>query len=453
MSISTVSSSVIIEQLKANCASKPNLAIAYFYFDFNESEKQNATSFVTTLIAQLCNHVVGLPEKLKELYRACNNGRGVATLDALRAALFAVVDKFGDVFIVADALDECPNNENLREELLELIKDMSTQSSSNIHLLVTSRPEPDIEELLLSLSTTRVISIQGSPIEADIKSYICHEISSESKLKKFPVEEQEKIKKRLLLGRMGYKALESLPETLHKTYNRILQNIDAQNREMACHALTWFASSKRPLEIEDVANAAVLDPEANTAFEPDKRLFDPNSILEILGSLVTPSSEDGASKVIRLAHFSVQEYLVSQEIKSSDASKFGIIDVIPDLFIAKNSEDNFLFKDLIDIAKPVYYASAMGLETVVPLLLEKGANVNAKTGDGKTALQIAAKNGHTTIARLLLDRGADVDSEDSRGRTPLYWAAVENHITVMRLLLARNANEDKINRVTIRVPA
>lgn len=186
MRILTVSSSVIIEELKANCASKPNLAIAYFYFDFNESEKQNATSFVTTLIAQLCNHVLDLPEKLKELYKARNNGRGVPTLDALREALFEVVDKFGDVFIVADALDECPNNENLREELLELIKEMSTQSSSNIHLLVTSRPEPDIEELLRSLPTTRAIPIQGSPIEADIKSYICHEISSRLKVEEIP---------------------------------------------------------------------------------------------------------------------------------------------------------------------------------------------------------------------------------------------------------------------------
>ena len=198
-----MNSSVIIEQLKANCASKPNLAIAYFYFDFNESEKQNATSFVTTLIAQLCNHVVDLPEELKELYKACNNGRGVATLDALQAALFAVAEKFGDVFIVADALDECPKNGNLREELLELIKDINTRSSSNIHLLVTSRPESDIEELLQSLSTTRVIPIQGSPIDADIKSYICNEISSDSKLKKFPIEEQKKIEKRLIEGADG----------------------------------------------------------------------------------------------------------------------------------------------------------------------------------------------------------------------------------------------------------
>lgn len=194
---------MIIEQLRANCASKPNIAIAYFYFDFNESEKQNATSFVATLIAQLCNHVVDLPERLKELYKTCNNGKGVPTLDNLLATLFVVAQKFGDVFIVADALDECPNNGIIREELLELIKDMSTRSSSNIHLLVTSRLESDIEELLLSLSTTRVIPIQGSPLEADIKSYICNEISSNSKLKKIPIIEQKKIEKRLIAGANG----------------------------------------------------------------------------------------------------------------------------------------------------------------------------------------------------------------------------------------------------------
>ena len=321
------------------------------------------------------------------------------------------------------------------------------------------------------------------------------------------------------------KALESLPQTLHKTYNRIFQNIDAQDQEKAWRALIWLAFSKRPLKIEEVANAAVLDPQAITTFDPDERLFDPISILEILGSLVTCSSENSSSKVIKLAHFSVQEYLVSKAIKSSEASKFGIIDIIPNHFIAESclqyllyydesdsktiskkdletfpllkyacqfwyvhtnaipseiqkptdsilrlllsdtalvswlrvhvpdSGDNFLFEDLIDIATPLYYASTVGLETVVPLLLEKGANVDAKTGSGETALQLAAKNGHAAVARLLLDRGAEVDAEDIRGRTPLYWAATRNHFMVIKLLLARNANEDKIYWVIIRVPA
>lgn len=313
------------------------------------------------------------------------------------------------------------------------------------------------------------------------------------------------------------KALGSLPETLRETYDRILENIDAQDREKARHALIWLAFSKRPLEIEEVADATVLDPQAT--FDPDKRLFDPNSILEILGSLVTRSSEDSSSRVIGLAHFSVQEYLVSK------ASKFGIIDIVPDRFIAESclqylfyydesdlktisekdletfpllkyacqfwyihtnaipSEiqkptdtilrlflsdtalvswlrvhvtdgwNNPLFKELFDIATPLYYASTIGLETVVPLLLEKGADVDAKTENEETALQVAAKNGHAAVARLLLDSGAEVDSEDCRRRTPLYWAATMNHFIVIKLLLARNANKDKIYLVTIREPA
>ena len=116
------------------CTLKTNLAIAYFYFDFNEPGKQNATSFVSTLIAQLCNHLAELPEELTKLYKTCNNGTQVAALYSLQAALFEVAKKLDTVFIVADALDECPNDRNLRVDLLELIETMSTQSSSNIHL-------------------------------------------------------------------------------------------------------------------------------------------------------------------------------------------------------------------------------------------------------------------------------------------------------------------------------
>lgn len=116
------------------CTLKPNLAIAYFYFDCNEPGKQNATSFVSTLIAQLCNHLAELPEELTKLYETCNNGTQVAALYSLQAALFEVAKKLDTVFIVADALDECPNDRNLRVDLLELIETMSTQSSSNMHL-------------------------------------------------------------------------------------------------------------------------------------------------------------------------------------------------------------------------------------------------------------------------------------------------------------------------------
>jgi ankyrin repeat protein len=45
------------------------------------------------------------------------------------------------------------------------------------------------------------------------------------------------------------------------------------------------------------------------------------------------------------------------------------------------------------------------------LLLEYGADVNAKTRDGLTALHLSAQNGHLEIVKLLLEHGADVNSE------------------------------------------
>jgi hypothetical protein len=59
----------------------------------------------------------------------------------------------------------------------------------------------------------------------------------------------------------------------------------------------------------------------------------------------------------------------------------------------------------------------------VKLLLDKGAETEAKDDRGCTPLLWAAHNGHDTVVKLLLDKGADVGVKDGYGRTPL-WMAV-----------------------------
>ena len=56
---------------------------------------------------------------------------------------------------------------------------------------------------------------------------------------------------------------------------------------MARCALIWLAFSKRSLKITEVAEAAIINPEVNTAFNPKTKFFNPSKILGILGSLVT----------------------------------------------------------------------------------------------------------------------------------------------------------------------
>jgi ankyrin repeat protein len=56
------------------------------------------------------------------------------------------------------------------------------------------------------------------------------------------------------------------------------------------------------------------------------------------------------------------------------------------------------------------------------VLVNAGADVNAVTGDGKTALALAIFNGNYDVASLLVDSKADVNRADAQRFTPLFWA-------------------------------
>ncbi len=98
-------------------------------------------------------------------------------------------------------------------------------------------------------------------------------------------------------------------------------------------------------------------------------------------------------------------------------------------------------------------AAERGNWTAVKGFISKGADVNAKSNDGATALEYASLDGQREVVQLLLDKGADVNtrSNDS-GSTPLIDAAGYNHKEVVQLLLARGAHvnaKDKAGRTAL----
>jgi ankyrin repeat protein len=56
-------------------------------------------------------------------------------------------------------------------------------------------------------------------------------------------------------------------------------------------------------------------------------------------------------------------------------------------------------------------------------LIEAGADVKARSPEGRTALHVAAETGHVALVRLLLEAGAEVDARMEYGQTPLHRAA------------------------------
>jgi hypothetical protein len=110
------------------------------------------------------------------------------------------------------------------------------------------------------------------------------------------------------------KALSTLPKTLDETYDRILQNIEsAGQRPDAITALRWLCFSHRPLLLSEIVEVLAIENGDSGGFCPDERLPDPADVMVICSSLISCSvvSEEDHEVRVRLAHFSVKEYLLS----------------------------------------------------------------------------------------------------------------------------------------------
>jgi hypothetical protein len=81
----------------------------------------------------------------------------------------------------------------------------------------------------------------------------------------------------------------------------------------------------------------------------------------------------------------------------------------------------------------------------VTALLEAGAPVDATTGEGLTALHLAAAYDCHDVVELLLSSGAKLEARDAHGSTPLYLAARHGYSSMVRQLLAAGANANAAN--------
>ncbi|CAI5506880.1 unnamed protein product, partial [Closterium sp. Naga37s-1] len=98
-----------------------------------------------------------------------------------------------------------------------------------------------------------------------------------------------------------------------------------------------------------------------------------------------------------------------------------------------------------DLADLLVQGARYGDVEDVAAALDGGADAGLADDEGRTALHMAAANGHTEIARLLIQRGAPVNAVNRQGNTPLHWAAVNGRDSMVHLLIAAGASPSALN--------
>ncbi len=187
-------SSRILEDIK-DLQRTGSACLAYFYCDFRDKNKQSRRNLVLSILYQLATQTDLCCDLLSRLHSEHDYGRRRPSDGTLLRCLKEMLSLStqSSVFLVIDALDECPNNSGMRtprEEVLDLLQDLVDLHLSHLHICVTSRPEIDVRTALEPLTSLHVSLHDQSGQTKDIIDYVSSVVYSDKKMQRWRDEEK-----------------------------------------------------------------------------------------------------------------------------------------------------------------------------------------------------------------------------------------------------------------------
>ena len=157
--------------------------MSYFYFDFKDLKKQTCHDLLLSLVSQLSTRSSLCCDILHRFYEAHENGARQPSDDTLKECLKQMLTLPGQhpIFIVLDALDECPDSSGLpppRSEVLQLVKELVNLRLRGLYICATSRPEIDIRAVLEPLVFRSVSLHDEIGQKTDIAEYVRSVVNS-----------------------------------------------------------------------------------------------------------------------------------------------------------------------------------------------------------------------------------------------------------------------------------
>lgn len=330
----TILCSTVISNIRKHTASVAKTVLAFYYFDFSNQIKAQASSCLRSIVLQLAQRSRDITA-LENLHRVYTTS--TPPTNELLEVLRYILQSFQRVYIVVDALDECTD----QEELFDIIETVRSWRMDSLCILVTSRDEPNVRNAL-DLARDQEVPLQNSAVDKDITLSIAETLGKDPKLQDWSDMFPE-IEASLTEGAKGMfrwvecqletlrgcpsraevrKALNELPENLDQTYERILRRVPQKYCDYTLRVLQWLCIADRPILVDHMMTAFAANIGDDPRVDLDSRFESTEKVLGLCPGFVVKNSttEFGTwpHKTLRpcfqIAHYSVKEYLLSNLI-------------------------------------------------------------------------------------------------------------------------------------------
>jgi hypothetical protein len=172
--------------------------MAFFFFDFKDTGKQDARAFLSSVIIQLSRSSQSFYDILFNFYSVHQKGLQQPSISALTKCLEDMFKASGDapIYLVLDAVDECPNTKGIpssRRQVLDLVEKLVKQGPPQLRLCITSRPEVDIRTSLEPLTSTsnRICLHDQIGQKKDILEFVRGVVYSDENMRRWRDEDKE----------------------------------------------------------------------------------------------------------------------------------------------------------------------------------------------------------------------------------------------------------------------
>src|SRR5579863_2650229 len=171
-------------------------SLAIFYYDFREDEKKDLQGLLSSILFQLCDQSDSYYHILASFYSTHRDGAQSPGDDELVRRLKDILRLPGQapVYLIVDALDECPNTSALlspRLEVLTLLESLVDSQLPNLRICVTSRPEADIKSILEPLTFRSVSLHDERGQKEDIENYIKSVVNTNRNMRRWTREHKQ----------------------------------------------------------------------------------------------------------------------------------------------------------------------------------------------------------------------------------------------------------------------